>query len=263
MRFATLTINGAEQACIRRSDNVWMPLNRISSEYEGDLLAFIRLGLPKDEMENLGRRAMQLESSVGIHTSEARFCPPYRHPRKIWGIGLNYGDHAGDLDESAPEQPASSIKGDHTIIGYGDEIVLPDQSKRTTAEAELGLIMGGTQRGVGKNEALESVFGVCAILDQTAEDILCLNPRFLTRAKNFPSFFSFGPEVVTLDEFTVEQPLEMIEVATCIDGEQVRRNTVGNMTHSPANLVSFHSQMMPFYPGDIISTGTPGAGVLR
>lgn len=263
MRFATLTINGSEQACIRHGDDLWMPLNRISSEYEGDLLALIRLGLPKGDMESLGRRAHQLGSSVGIHTNDARFCPPYRHPRKIWGIGLNYGDHAGDLEESAPEQPASFIKGDHTIIGHGDAIILPEQSKRTTAEAELGLIMGQIRGSVAKNDALDSVFGVCAILDQTAEDILRLNPRFLTRAKNFSTFFSFGPEVVTLDEFTSERSLETIEVATYMDGKQVRRNAVANMTHSPASLVSFHSQMMPFYPGDIISTGTPGAGVLQ
>lgn len=262
MRFATLKIKGVEQACLRRNDDKWLPLSALSSDYEGDLLAFIRMGLPKQDIERLGHEAMQLDAAAGITTADARFCPPYRHPRKIWGIGLNYGDHAGDLDESAPEQPASFIKGDHTIIGPGDEIVLPEQSKRTTAEAELGLIMDETHGGVTTDNALDHVFGVCAILDQTAEDILRLNPRFLTRAKNFPSFFSFGPEVVTLDEFTSKQALKTIQVATYIDGKEVRRNEIANMTHSPATLVSFHSQMMPFYTGDIISTGTPGAGVL-
>jgi 2-keto-4-pentenoate hydratase/2-oxohepta-3-ene-1,7-dioic acid hydratase in catechol pathway len=31
------------------------------------------------------------------------------------------------------------------------------------------------------------------------------------------------------------------------------------MIFSPAELLSFHSHVMPFYPGDILSTGTPGA----
>lgn len=262
MRFATLVIDGFEQACIRNYNDAWVPLSQISSNYIGDLLAFIRLGLSKSELELIRCKATQCHASTAINSSEANFCPPYRHPRKIWGVGLNYVDHAGDLNESAPDQPASFIKADHTIIGHGDQIILPSQSERTTAEAEIGLIIGRDTRNLGESDALEQVFGVCPVLDQTAEDILQLNPRYLTRAKNFSTFFSFGPEVVTLDEFTSEQPLESIKVTTCIDGDQVRSNTLANMTHPPAKLISFHSQMMPLYPGDIISTGTPGAGVL-
>jgi 2-keto-4-pentenoate hydratase/2-oxohepta-3-ene-1,7-dioic acid hydratase in catechol pathway len=190
------------------------------------------------------------------------FTAPYRRPRKIWGIGLNYKDHAADLSESAPEQPASFIKGDHTIVGPDEPIVIPRQSSRTTVEAELGLIIGRTCRDVDEAEALDYVWGVTTILDQTAEDILRLNPRFLTRSKNFPTFFCFGPELVPLDEVLRTGPLETLEVSTIVNGTERRTNTVANMTHSPASLVSFHSKIMPLFPGDIISTGTPGAIVV-
>ncbi|WP_344855515.1 fumarylacetoacetate hydrolase family protein [Amycolatopsis ultiminotia] len=190
------------------------------------------------------------------------FTAPYRHPRKIWGIGLNYREHAADLSESAPEQPASFIKGDHTIIGPDEPIVVPRQSERTTSEAELGLIIGRLCRDVEESEALDYVWGVTTILDQTAEDILRLNPRFLTRSKNFPSFFCFGPELVPLEEVLRSGPLETLEVSTIVNGTDRRSNTVANMTHRPASLVSFHSKMMPLFPGDIISTGTPGAIVV-
>ncbi|MDF2969206.1 MAG: hpcE, partial [Nocardioidaceae bacterium] len=40
-------------------------------------------------------------------------------------------------------------------------------------------------------------------------------------------------------------------------------NTVANMRFSPACLVSFSSQMMPLHPGDVLSTGTPGAVRVR
>lgn len=66
------------------------------------------------------------------------------------------------------------------------------------------------------------------MLDQTAEDILERNPRFLTRSKNFPGFLSFGPPIVALEE--------VVDAAG-----------------------SFHSKLMPLFPDDIISTGTPGA----
>jgi 2-keto-4-pentenoate hydratase/2-oxohepta-3-ene-1,7-dioic acid hydratase in catechol pathway len=38
---------------------------------------------------------------------------------------------------------------------------------------------------------------------------------------------------------------------------------VSNMTYGPWELVSFHSEVMTLLPGDVISTGTPGAVVLR
>ncbi|PRC48377.1 fumarylacetoacetate hydrolase, partial [Mycobacterium sp. ITM-2017-0098] len=72
-------------------------------------------------------------------------------------------------------------------------------------------------------------------------------------------FFAFGPDLITLDEALAYGPLEDLRVATIHSGAVHREDTVSGMTFSPAELLSFHSQVMPFYPGDILSTGTPGA----
>jgi 2-keto-4-pentenoate hydratase/2-oxohepta-3-ene-1,7-dioic acid hydratase in catechol pathway len=113
---------------------------------------------------------------------------------------------------------------------------------------------------VEEDVALDYVAGVCPVLDQTAEDILQRNPRFLTRAKNFPGFFSFGPWIVGLDDVVAHWgSLDAVEVSTVLNGTAHRSNVVANMTFNPAFLVSFHSKVMPLFPGDIISTGTPGA----
>lgn len=208
--------------------------------------------------------ALSADPSVVRPTAATDFGPPLRRPRKIWGIGLNYVEHAGDLSAPLPEEPASFIKGDHTIIGPGDHIELPRQSERVTAEAELGLVIGRLCRDVSEADALDYVWGVCCILDQTAEDILQMNPRFLTRSKNFSTFFSFGPTVVPMAEVLATfGALDSIEVSTIINGSVHRANTVANMTYSPQSLVSFHSEVMPLFPGDVISTGTPGAVVVR
>jgi 2-keto-4-pentenoate hydratase/2-oxohepta-3-ene-1,7-dioic acid hydratase in catechol pathway len=125
----------------------------------------------------------------------------YRRPRKIWGVGLNYVEHAGDLSESAPaDKPASFMRPDTTIIGPGEEIVLPDQSERVTAEAQLALVIGREAKDVPEEDAPSVVAGFTTVLDMTAEDILKRNSRYLTRAKSFDTFFSFGPELVTPDE---------------------------------------------------------------
>lgn len=262
MRFATLAIGGTEQAALRVEDS-WAPLDLLDPALAGDLLVLITAQPDRDRLAALERRARDLGRADLVARDAALYRPPYRHPRKIWGIGLNYAEHASDLHETAPTQPASFIKGDHTIIGPGDAIEIPPQSHRTTAEAELGLIFGRTARDVDASEALSHLFGFCTVLDQTAEDILEQNPRYLTRAKNFPTFFSFGPEVVTPDEFLAGRGLGEAEVFTEIDGREVRRNVVKNMVHSPADLIAFHTRVMPFFPGDIISSGTPGAGVIH
>lgn len=186
--------------------------------------------------------------------------PLLRRPPKILGVGLNYEAHAGDLGETRPDEPATFMKPSTSIIGTADTIRIPRQSERTTGEAELGLIVGEACKDVAEEDALDVLAGVTTIIDMTAEDILQRNPRFLTRAKSFETFLVLGPDLVTLDEVP---PLEQLQVNTILDGEVARHNTVANMLHGPQKLVAFFSSIMPLEPGDVISTGTPGAVVLR
>ncbi|WP_081416449.1 fumarylacetoacetate hydrolase family protein [Arthrobacter castelli] len=233
------------------------------------LAADLLPGFTGDALEVLAAgRWNELETAAAaagddLFRRDVTFTAPYRHPRMIWGIGLNYAEHASDLTEGVPEEPASFIKADHTVIGPGEEIPLPEQSERTTTEAELGLVIGRYCRNVEPEDAVSYLAGVVPVLDQTAEDILQRNPRFLTRSKNFPGFFSFGPRIVPVDEVMQDGSLADIEVSTVVNGEVHRHNTVSNMRYDPAYLISFHSKVMPLYPGDIISSGTPGAVHIR
>ena len=82
------------------------------------------------------------------------------------------------------------------------------------------------------------------------------NPRYLTNVKNFPTYFSFGPQLVTPDE--VPDVLKL-EVQSVHNGEIHAKNTVDHMTHVPSRLVSLHSSIQGWYAGDVLSTGTPRA----
>jgi 2-keto-4-pentenoate hydratase/2-oxohepta-3-ene-1,7-dioic acid hydratase in catechol pathway len=259
MRLATIRDQDREEPAVVIEKRGIARVRDLLPDLTGDLMAVIGSACPSDRTEELAARAEEASADVFADLADVELAPPYRRPRKLWGIGLNYVEHAGDLTEQVPEEPASFLKGDHTVIGPADPIPVPAQSARTTAEAELGLVIGRECRDVSEAEALDYVFGVCPVLDQTAEDILERNPRFLTRAKNFPGFLSFGPQIVTLDEVTARRDLADIEVSTVRNGEPRRMNTVRNMRYSPAYLVSFHSAVMPLFPGDVILTGTPGA----
>lgn len=260
MHLAAIWEGDSEVAAVVHPRRGLALVGELLPELTGDVMEVIRT----ESLHRLRSAADRAPGSVFRDPASIRFGAPYRRPRKLWGIGLNYLEHAADLTESVPDEPASFIKGDHTIIGPGEPIPVPAQSVRTTAEAELGVVIGRECRNVEPEQAIEYVVGVCPVLDQTAEDILARNPRFLTRAKNFPGFFSFGPRIVPLDEVVaLRGSLADVEVATVINGEVHRRNVVARMRFDPAFLVSFHSKVMPLFPGDIISTGTPGAVHIR
>jgi 2-keto-4-pentenoate hydratase/2-oxohepta-3-ene-1,7-dioic acid hydratase in catechol pathway len=260
MRLASIRTDGTEVPAVVDPRRGVARVTDLLPGFDGDLLAVLREG----RHEELAKLADSAPDELFTPRAAVTFGAPYRHPRLIWGIGLNYVDHAADLSEQVPEEPASFMKGDHTVIGPGEPIPIPPQSSRTTAEAELGLVIGRHCRNVSEADALDHVFGVCTILDQTAEDILERNPRFLTRSKNFPGFFSFGPEIVPVAEVLAgAADLSAVEVTTALNGEPRRTNTVTRMRYSPQFLVSFHSAVMPLQPGDIIATGTPGAVHIR
>ncbi len=256
MRLCTIKRDGCEEAAVVTRAGI-VPVAAINAHlgkaWPDRLYGLIERGISASLLADAERTPLKLDPEA------VRYGPLYRHPRKILGIGLNYRDHAADLNAPYPTEPASFMKCDNTIIGPGEAIELPPQSERVTAEAEIGVIIGRQCRLVSEDQAPEYIAGYCLIIDMTAEDILQKNPRFLTRAKNFDTFFSFGPELITADE--VPDVLK-VKVGTYNNGKLHRENVVANMAFPPFYLVSFHSHVATLYPGDIISTGTPGAVVI-
>lgn len=263
MRLATIRFDGQEQLAICGKSRL-LRIDDINREFQcqwpptmQQLIQTGGLRRLKDWYDRQGRHELDAAGHLQLDLRQCRFAPPYRHPPKIWGIGLNYREHAEDLSERPPTSaPASFMKPDTTIIGPGEPIRIPRLSGRTTAEAELGVIIGTRCKDVPRDKWLEVVAGFTTILDMTAEDILVQNPRFLTMSKSFDTFFSFGPQVVTPDE--IDDPAGL-KVSTIINGKVHAENTIDHMTFTPDALVAYHSQVMTLLPGDIISTGTPGA----
>ena len=270
MRLATIKYNGKELAGIVTDKGI-LPIAALNAakgtawkEEMYDLICAQQVpGLT--QWYNQGGKE-ELETIPGlVPTEQVVYAPLYRNPRRIFGIGLNYVEHAGDIGSAAPTGfPGSFFKMADTLIGPGDEIKLPalKEAQKTTAEAELGVIMGRDCRDVSEEDWESAIVGYTTVLDMTEESILkgndyvSGNPRYLCIVKNFPTFFSFGPQLVTPDE--VPDVLKL-EVQSVHNGQVYAKNTVDHMTHKPARLVSLHSSIQGWYAGDILSTGTPRA----
>ena len=263
MRLATIRFEGEQRLAICQKSGYFClkDLNKVFQTKWPDSMDIMiktdQLFKLNDWYEQEGRHESDKMQHLFINSKKCTFAPLYRHPSKIWGIGLNYSAHAKDLSEKPPTSaPASFMKPDTTIIGHGDEIKIPQLSQKTTAEAELGIIIGKRCKNVPKDKWLDVIAGFTTILDMTAEDILVQNPRFLTMSKSFDTFFSFGPQLLTPDEIA---DVFGLKVSTVINGTVHAENTVNHMTFTRDVLVSYHSRVMTLLPGDVISTGTPGA----
>ena len=263
MRLATIKYNDLEQAAIvtPKGHVLLATINQVKgTSWQTTLYQLICADEipPLTEWYNAGGKE-ELETMASVSFGEAVYAPLYRTPPRIFGIGLNYKDHASDLGEGTPEGfPGSFYKPASCIAGPGEEIRIPalEAAKKTTGEAELGIIMGKNCKFISEEDWQNYIVGYTTILDMTEESILRLNPRYLTIAKGFDTFLTFGPHLVTPDEVP---DISKLEVQTVINGKVHAANTVSNMTHSPSRLVSLISHMQGWLPGDILSTGTPRA----
>ena len=253
MRLCTFEHAGATEAGILKDGKI-LPISQLNSKRGANFpLALLSL-IQSDEAPALGALAQGLEAEIPLQDVRLRI--PYANPGKVWCIGLNYRSHAEDLSEVQPEEPGSFMKPSSSFFEPGGAIELPseDLTSDVDAEGELALVFGKRCRDVPLEEVPSVLFGYTTTLDMTALDILARNTRYLQRSKSFDTFFSFGPVIVTADEI---DDVNALEVQTIHNSEVFSRDFVSNMRHRPFKLAAFHSRVMTFEPGDILSTGCP------
>ncbi len=188
-------------------------------------------------------------TNVKHNVDDVRLLTPVE-PSKILCVGLNYRDHIEEVGAHPPEFPSHFMKPPTAIIGPGDAILYPKIAKQVDYEGEVAVVVKNRIKNVPEADALNHVLGYTCFNDVT-ERILSTAQGQLTRAKGFDTFGAFGPCIATdLD------PLNLT-VKTFVNGKQVQDGNTGSMMFSIAFLIHYLSQCMTFYPGDIISTGTP------
>ncbi|WP_456419915.1 fumarylacetoacetate hydrolase family protein [Methanocaldococcus infernus] len=178
-------------------------------------------------------------------------------PTKIVCVGLNYIDHAKELNMEIPDEPVIFLKPTSSIIYHEDSIIIPKCSKRVDYEVELAYIIKKKAKDVKKEEAEDYILGYTILNDVTARDLQKKDGQW-TRAKSFDTFCPIGPKIVDNIE-----PMNL-KIECRVNGEVKQRSNTKNMIFDVYELLEFISSIMTLYPGDIISTGTPpGVGPLK
>jgi len=187
-----------------------------------------------------------------IPVEEVRLLAPVI-PGKVVCVGRNYTAHAAEHQAEVPEYPLIFLKPPSSLIGPGDPIILPPQSKQVEHEAELVVVIGKQGRWLQLDEAMNIVFGFTIANDVTARDLQYKDGQW-TRGKGFDTFLPLGPWIDT--EFDPSDSM-----LTCHVNDELRQMApTRDMVFSIPELIVYITSFMTLNPGDVILTGTP-AGV--
>ena len=181
--------------------------------------------------------------------SDARLLAPIdAHANKVVAIAANYGDRAGR------DGPGIFMKQSGTVIGPDDSIIYPRIGRRIIHEAEVGIVIGKQARHVSVSDALDYVLGYTCVNDVSANELTNndVGAGMSLRWKHFDTFCPLGPVVAT------DIDGDNLRIRCRVNGQTQVDGNSANMLWGVAELVSWVSDVMTLYPGDIIPSGCPG-----
>lgn len=196
---------------------------------------------------------------VGVPLSEGDLGAPAPRPRQVFGIGLNYRDHAAESGLALPERPATFTKFPTCLTGPYADVRLP--SGKVDWEVELVVVIGVEAYRVAEEAAWSHVAGLTVGQDLSERVVQFAAGGQFSLGKSFPGFGPTGPTLVAPDELADAGDLE---IRCSVNGEVVQKSRTSEMVFGIPRLIVELSAILPLLPGDVIFTGTPaGIGATR
>lgn len=189
--------------------------------------------------------------------SDVQVLPPTM-PGKIICVGLNYRDHARELNMSLPGSPVIFLKPPSAVISSNANIVYPESTKHVDYEAELAVIIGKRCKNIRAEDVHSIIMGYTCFNDVTARDLQKKDGQW-TRSKSFDTFAPIGP-------YIAEPGLDISDlmIRTRVNGKLKQDSSTRNLIFTVPELIQFISGIMTLERGDVIATGTPaGVGELH
>ena len=235
---------GKEKPAIIDGDNNYKDLSSIVEDFNPDTLNF----------ETLEKIKSTDISSLPTLNSNSRIGACVSKPSKFIGIGLNFRDHAKEINMPIPTEPIIFSKFTSCVSGPNDPIVVPKNSNHTDWEVELGFVIGKKAINVSEENALDHVLGFFLVNDVSERHYQKNKGLTWDKGKGFDTFGPIGPYIVTKDEIPDFQNLDMF---LDVNGKRMQTGNTKEMIFNVKQLVSYMSECMSLHPGDICCTGTP------
>jgi len=170
-------------------------------------------------------------------------------PTKIIAMAGNYRSHL--TSSEPPQRPEAFFKPPSALLEAEGTIVIPKGTNDVHFEGELVAVIGKKARNVSRGEAPQHIFGYTCGNDVSARDWQ-KNDRQWWRAKGSDTFAALGPWIV--------RGLEASDLllTTRLNGKEVQKARTSELIFDVPSIVSFLSEHITLFPGDLIYTGTPG-----
>ena len=209
--------------------------------------------------DNLNFETLEKIKKININDllildSNLRIGPCVSNPSKFIGIGLNFKDHAEEQNLPIPKEPIIFSKFTSCIVGPNDPIIVPKGSEHTDWEVELGFVIGKKAINVSVENAMDHVLGFFLVNDVSERNFQKNKGLTWDKGKGFDTFGPIGPYIITKDELTDYDKLNMY---LDVNGERMQTGNTEKMIFGVKELVSYMSSCMSLHPGDICCTGTP------
>jgi 2-keto-4-pentenoate hydratase/2-oxohepta-3-ene-1,7-dioic acid hydratase in catechol pathway len=193
------------------------------------------------------------KSSPETLFGDPRLGPVVSAPQQIFAVGLNYRQHAHEMNLVLPTQPMIFTKFVSSLCGPNDEVPIP--SATTDFEAELVVVLGSSARNLSVDDALSAVAGYCVGQDFSERTLQMKGaPAQFSLGKSFRNFSPVGPWLTTADDVAFPNSLAI----TCsVNGTEYQDSTTSDMVFNVAEVVSYLSSVVELRVGDLIFTGSP------
>ena len=244
MKLLRLGNIGSEKPALIDNQNNFRDLSSVIGDLNPDNLNF-------ETLEKIKKINI---NDLLILDSNLRIGPCVSNPSKFIGIGLNFKDHAEEQNLPIPKEPIIFSKFTSCIVGPNDPIIVPKGSEHTDWEVELGFVIGKKAINVSEENALEHVLGFFLVNDVSERNFQKNKGLTWDKGKGFDTFGPIGPYIVTKDELTDYDKLNMY---LDVNGERMQTGNTEKMIFGVKELVSYMSSCMSLHPGDICCTGTP------
>jgi len=174
-------------------------------------------------------------------------------PSKLIAVGLNYADHIAEMKRTEIGAPLIWFKAPSSLLADQAVVEIAFPNHQTDFETELAVIISRRTKSVSADNAFDHVFGYTVGLDITDRDLQKQEKQF-GRCKSFDTYTPIGPFVHT------DVDVRDASIKLWQNGQLRQSTRTSRMIHSVAQIISFVSQSLTLFPGDVILTGTP-AGV--
>lgn len=193
-----------------------------------------------------------LPDGTTLTAEQVEWLPPAEGT--LFALGLNYADHAAELEFKAPEEPLIFIKAPNSLTGHQQISVRPDNVEYMHYESELVVVIGKTAHLVTPDEAMDYVAGYTVCNDYAIRDYLENYYRPNLRVKSRDTLTPIGPWII--DKSEIPDP-HRLALSTYVNGELRQRGTTADLIFDIPFLIAYLSEFMTLQPGDMIATGTP------